>query len=241
MGKFIIIASHGVLKTGTGFERLKEKILESEPDVLMRHINLGNADAGERIEDISRTLREKGAETIRAVPFVLSGGSIKDEIESRLRKALSDIPGVQYEDGFLSDKNRSRISDTIAASIPEKEEIQVLLTGHGSFAYGNSDYTKLAADLKSRWNHTDVHLAMINGSPSFDDVLGQIKEKHKKVRVIPLFLSKGRHFSHDIAGGKDSICERLVKEGLEVQIEDKCLLEYDAVSEEIKKIIIGEA
>lgn len=241
MGKFIIIASHGVLKTGTGFERLKEKILESEPDVILRHINLGNPDADEEIEDTARTLRERGTETIRAVPFVLSGGSIKDEIESRLRRALSDIPGVQYEDGFLSDRNRSRISDAIAASIPEREEIQVLLTGHGSFSYGNSDYTRLAAELKSKWNHTDVHLAMLNGSPSFDDALEQIKEKHKIVQVVPLFLSKGHHFRHDIAGGNKSIRERLIRDGLEVQIEDKCLLEYDAVSEEIKKIIIGGA
>ena len=105
---------------------------------------------------------------------------------------------------------------TIAAITPNGiRDGAVLLAGHGTYTPTTAQYAMMDYMLKAKGFGNYV-VGTIEGYPSFDDALNQIKKGgYKKVRLMPFMFVAGEHAKNDIAGDwKDE----LEKQGYEVTV-----------------------
>ena len=105
---------------------------------------------------------------------------------------------------------------TIAAITPNGiRDGAVLLVGHGTYPPTTAQYAMMDYMLKAKGFGNYV-VGTIEGYPSFDDALNQIKKGgYKKVRLMPFMFVAGEHAKNDIAGDwKDE----LEKQGYEVTV-----------------------
>lgn len=105
---------------------------------------------------------------------------------------------------------------TIAAITPNGiRDGAVLLVGHGTYTPTTAQYAMMDYMLKAKGFGNYV-VGTIEGYPSFDDALNQIKKGgYKKVRLMPFMFVAGEHAKNDIAGDwKDE----LEKQGYELTV-----------------------
>lgn len=105
---------------------------------------------------------------------------------------------------------------TIAAITPNGiRDGAVLLVGHGTYTPTTAQYAMMDYMLKAKGFGNYV-VGTIEGYPSFNDALNQIKKGgYKKVRLMPFMFVAGEHAKNDIAGDwKDE----LEKQGYEVTV-----------------------
>ena len=105
----------------------------------------------------------------------------------------------------------------------------VVLMGHGTHHDANVYYPGFQYYLNDL---SDRHyVATVEGYPSLDNVIKQLKKEHtQKVTLTPFMSVAGDHAQNDMAGEeKDSWKSQLEAEGFEVNIVMKGLAEYDEV------------
>ena len=123
----------------------------------------------------------------------------------------------------------------IAAITPKGiKDGAVLLVGHGTYTPNTAQYAMLDYMLKakgfSRWS-----VGTIEGYPSFDDALSQIKSgSQKTIQLIPFMFVAGEHAKNDIAGDWK---ENLEKQGYRVDV----LMEGLGQNPAIQDIIVQHA
>ena len=105
---------------------------------------------------------------------------------------------------------------TAALSLPERAPDEcVLFMGHGH-AGGRSDFQYMAAASELAGLDPALHLACVEGEPSFDPVLPELRGK--RVRLVPFMLVAGDHALNDMAGdGPESWKSRLEAAGYETE------------------------
>ena len=145
----------------------------------------------------------------------------KDFKETRISTPLLFSPG-DYE--------------AVIATITPKgiKDGAVLLVGHGTYTPNTAQYAMLDYMLKakgfSRWS-----VGTIEGYPSFDDALSQIKSgSQKTIQLIPFMFVAGEHAKNDIAGDWK---ENLEKQGYRVDV----LMEGLGQNPAIQDIIVQHA
>lgn len=91
----------------------------------------------------------------------------------------------------------------------------VLLVGHGTYTPTTAQYAMMDYMLKAK-GFDNYMVGTIEGYPSFDDALIQIKKGgYKKVQLMPFMFVAGEHAKNDISGDwKDE----LEKQGYEVTV-----------------------
>ena len=91
----------------------------------------------------------------------------------------------------------------------------VLLVGHGTYTPTTAQYAMMDYMLKAK-GFDNYIVGTIEGYPSFDDALIQIKKGgYKKVQLMPFMFVAGEHAKNDISGDwKDE----LEKQGYEVTV-----------------------
>lgn len=92
----------------------------------------------------------------------------------------------------------------------------VVFVGHGTHHFADAAYSALQTAL---WQKSpNFFVGTVEGSPSYDDVLGWLKHSKKRsVTVAPAMLVAGDHTVNDIAGDEeDSWKEMLSEEGFKV-------------------------
>ena len=95
----------------------------------------------------------------------------------------------------------------------EAKEGAVVLVGHGTHHFADSAYSALQIAL---WRESpNFFVGTVEGSPSYDDVLGWLKHtRNKRVTLAPAMLVAGDHAQNDIAGDEEgSWKEMLSAEG----------------------------
>ena len=105
---------------------------------------------------------------------------------------------------------------TIAAITPNgMKDGAVLLGGHGTYILTTAQYAMMDYMLKAKGFNNYV-VGTIEGYPSFDDALAQIKKSgSKKIQLMPFMFVAGEHAKNDIAGDWKNDLE---KEGYEVSV-----------------------
>lgn len=115
-----------------------------------------------------------------------------------------------------------------------KKREHVLFVGHGTEGPATALYSQLDYMLRAS-GHENYHVATIEGYPTFETALAQIKAlKGQKVTLVPLLFVAGDHATNDISVEWK---EELEKQGLNVELHIEGLGEVPEIQDlYIKKI-----
>lgn len=108
----------------------------------------------------------------------------------------------------------AKVADILATRhANDQKKAHVMLVGHGTYTPATATYSQMDYMLKAA-GHTHFHVATIEGYPTLQTALAQIKaDKGKSVTLVPLMFVAGDHARNDIAGEWK---EALEAEGLTV-------------------------
>ncbi|MBK1813545.1 sirohydrochlorin cobaltochelatase [Clostridium sp. YIM B02505] len=177
---------------------------------------------------------------------------IKIDVEDITVATLFLIEGKEYEDAehvikeftkqnskpninithaalILQDKERNyEFIDKISPIINKEEEI--ILVAHGTSHPAQRSYYEFQKCLRDK-GYDNIHIGTIEGEPSFDKIVNQLKNRNiKRVVLQPLLFVLGFHGKKDlITDNPSSWKSRLIREGFEVIISDKSLSEIKEV------------
>lgn len=202
---------------------------------------------------VIRKLKERGVEKLtpldallrlRADGFtrvIVQSTTLMDgaEMES-LRRDVASVQGFFEEVRvgtplLYSVDDCARVCEILAGrhadAADAKQKAHVVLVGHGTYTPATATYSQIDYLLHAQ-GHPLFHVATIEGYPTFDTMLSQLKqEKARRVTLVPLLFVAGDHASNDIAVDWR---EALEKEGLQVE----CCLEGLGEIPEIQDIYI---
>jgi sirohydrochlorin cobaltochelatase len=149
---------------------------------------------------------------------------------SGLPKGLSRVavsmPLLSTQDDF------PKVAAALLEAAPKERKPgeAVVFVGHGTEHAANMAYPALQYSL---WRaDPNAFVATVEGVPSFDDVIADLKAKGiKKAWLIPLFAVAGDHARNDMAGKeKDSLASTLAAAGIEVKSALSGTAEREAVA-----------
>ena len=112
--------------------------------------------------------------------------------------------------------------------VPGADEA-LLLMGHGTEHFANAAYAQMEHVLRARCDR--IYLATVEGYPTLDSVLEQLKKRPeiRRLTLAPFMLVAGDHARNDMAGGEDSWKVQLEDKGYEVRCILKGLGECPAI------------
>jgi sirohydrochlorin cobaltochelatase len=172
-------------------------------------------------------------EEITVATLFLIEGKEYEEAESELkefRKLNSNLSiNITHAALILQDKARSyEFIDRISSIINKEDEI--IMVAHGTSHTAQKSYYEFQKSLKDK-GYDNIHIGTIEGEPSFEDIVKQLKNRNiKRVVLQPLLFVLGFHGKKDlISDNPSSWKSRLIKEGFEVIISDKALSEIQGV------------
>jgi sirohydrochlorin cobaltochelatase len=123
------------------------------------------------------------------------------------------------------------VVDAQLAALPERRgDDAVVLMGHGN-AHGRGDMTFLAAAAAFQAAEPHAFLGTVEGQPTLDDVLVQLKAaKPKRAWLVPFMSVAGDHARNDLAGDEpDSWKSVIAGLGIECMPVLKGMGEYDGI------------
>ena len=128
---------------------------------------------------------------------------------------------------LYSVEDAEAVVDILGASKPEKGS--VVLVGHGTYTPSTATYAMIDYMLKAK-GLKNFHVGTIEGYPTFDTMLQQLKDnKTKQVTLVPFMFVAGDHANNDIAVDWK---EALEKEGLKVDVRMQGLGEIPAIQQQ---------
>lgn len=106
------------------------------------------------------------------------------------------------------------LGNRFSVPAPKKKTAEsIVLVGHGTYTPSTAIYSQMDYMLKAD-RLTNFHVGTIEGYPTFDTMLAQLKAtKAKKVTLVPFMFVAGDHAKNDIA---EDWKEALEKEGFTV-------------------------
>ncbi|MDD1761303.1 MAG: sirohydrochlorin cobaltochelatase [Methanothrix sp.] len=113
----------------------------------------------------------------------------------------------------------------------DADDTAVVFMGHGTEHPANSAYCQMANILAE--DHKNVFMGTVEGYPTFEDVLEDLKESEvKNVRLMPFMIVAGDHALNDLTGNEsDSWKSMFEKEGIHVDFNLKGMGENDGIAE----------
>jgi sirohydrochlorin cobaltochelatase len=117
----------------------------------------------------------------------------------------------------------------LAAYASEARGGAVVLVGHGTHHFSDAAYSALQIAL---WRESpNFFVGTIEGLPSYDDVLAQLKKtRNKRVTLVPAMLVAGDHAYNDIGGSEaESWKSLLAGEGYETSAKFQGLGQLESV------------
>jgi sirohydrochlorin cobaltochelatase len=147
-------------------------------------------------------LRGEGYKTLVVQPtFVIDGkemAELRRDVD-RLRPFFDSITvstPLLYGVGDCQ-----RVCDVLVARhhADAKKREHVIFVGHGTEGPATALYSQLDYMLRAQ-GHPNYHVATIEGYPTFDTAVGEMKQmKARKVVLVPLLFVAGDHASNDIS------------------------------------------
>lgn len=122
--------------------------------------------------------------------------------------------------------------DAVHSDLKTDNKTAIVFMGHGTTHWANCAYPALQFWFGKR-NFTNVFVGTVEGYPTLDDVVEQLKkESYDKVVLMPLMLVAGDHAQNDMAGDEEDSWNRVLSnEGYEVQTRLKGLGEYPHIQD----------
>ena len=147
-------------------------------------------------------LRSQGHRRILIQPSYVIDGIEMD----RLRKETDNLRPF-FDNLWISTpllysvEDAQQVCDILAARHPAetKKHEHVLFVGHGTENPATALYSQLDYMMRAQ-GHPNYHVATIEGYPTFDTAVGEMKQmKARKVVLVPLLFVAGDHASNDIS------------------------------------------
>ena len=234
MKKAILIVSYGVANRSVGEKSLG--MLEKEIKECWQEWDVYQAFTGQRIlkkcraqrldiPDESQALKklvEQGYKKIVVLPTHLVYGSEYNRVVEATKRTLVDLKvGQPLLEGDIL---RKRLAETMIREIPLQGGETVLYVGHGTKLDDGTAYGRMEAEL----HKTGQVTALVGTLDTIDLTLTRIDTK--KVTVVPLLLTAGKHMNQDICGEENSsLTSQLRKMGKQVYCVKRGLIEYESV------------
>lgn len=198
------------------FEEVLARVNTKFERIIIQPVYLIDGEEYKKIEKIVDAFKNESLAKVDLRKPLIYGKKIEQEILcQRLVESIK-------EDIILQEKSNG------------KEEIELFI-GHGSDKLDNNQYEVLEKSFKKVSKDSVVGTLMgIHDKAYVKEFL--IKNDIKKARIHLLFMLIGKHVRLDVLGTTNSWISMLNDVGIEVEIIDKSLLEYEA----IRKIFIGE-
>ena len=218
-------------------EAINRKIADAFPQLTIREAWTSRivikrmAARGEKIPVPAQALQQLHAEGFTHV--VVQSTNIIEGIEmealrGEVAQATSLFKDIRVGNPLLySVDDYHQVLQTVVQHAPARKE--VVLVGHGTYTPSTSTYAMMDYMLKAK-GYANFHVGTIEGYPSFDDMLQQLKASRKKeVILMPFMFVAGDHANNDIAVDWK---EALVKEGFRVDVMMQGLGELPQIQEQ---------
>ncbi len=234
INKSIILLFHGAKNysnTNLMYERIIQKfkdefkdfyIVDAYSSTAIKKIISDNVHFPSVIERLEELKKSKINE-VYISPIVLLQNKDYMKIFHSIVKYKSSYDILKYGESLLSVPEDY---DNMVSIISEKfkdDDYTYLFVGHGGKHHSNSAYGMLAYKLNLK---NDAYISiMFSEGIGIDEVKDKLIKRNKKVLIIPILISKSFHYEHDIS---ETVFNEIKKFGLEVQVIDKTLGEWDS-------------
>lgn len=224
------------------FDNIEEEVKKNWPDIdvfwayTSGFIRKKLAKQGIQMDSPSEALAKMGeagythiaAQSLHIIP----GAEFHDVVHtvlgfSRIQKGVGKT--TMGRPLVSNHEDLQRMARFFTQQLPGSDDEAVVLMGHGTHHDANIYYPGFQYYLNDL---SDRHyVATVEGYPSLDNVIKQLKKQHiKKVTLTPFMSVAGDHAQNDMAGEeKESWKSQLEAEGFEVDVVMKGLAEYDEV------------
>ena len=147
-------------------------------------------------------LRAQGHRRILIQPTYVIDGIEMDRLRMETDNLRPFFDSLWISTPLLySVEDAEQVCDILAARHPAdiKKHEHVLFVGHGTGSPATALYSQLDYMLRAQ-GHPNYHVATIEGYPTFDTAVGEMKQmKVRKVVLVPLLFVAGDHASNDIS------------------------------------------
>ncbi|MBR0118040.1 MAG: sirohydrochlorin cobaltochelatase [Prevotella sp.] len=147
-------------------------------------------------------LRAQGHRRILIQPTYVIDGIEMDRLRKETDNLRPFFDSLWISTPLLySVEDAEQVCGILAARHPAdiKKHEHVLFVGHGTESPATALYSQLDYMLRAQ-GHPNYHVATIEGYPTFDTAVGEMKQmKVRKVVLVPLLFEAGDHASNDIS------------------------------------------
>lgn len=113
-----------------------------------------------------------------------------------------------------------KVIQTLAGDVEQarKNNSMLVYMGHGNKYWSTGIYAETQKKMRELYPDIETYIGVVEGSPSVEDVLAQMKNSDKKqVTLVPFMIVAGDHAVNDMAGDEeDSWKSILAQAGYEV-------------------------
>lgn len=163
-------------------------------------------------------LRSEGIRTVKIQPSYIIDGIEMDRLRKDVEQVRPFFDSIWVSTPLLyTVEDAEKLCEVLVSrhSADAKKREHVLFIGHGTEGPATALYSQLDYMLRAG-GHANYHVATIEGYPTQETALAQIKAmKGRKVTLVPLLFVAGDHANNDIAVEWK---EALEKEGLAVDV-----------------------
>ena len=186
-------------------------------------------------------LRSEGIRTVKIQPSYIIDGIEMDRLRKDVEQVRPFFDSIWVSTPLLySVEDAEKVCNILVNrhSADSKKREHVLFIGHGTEGPATALYSQLDYMLRAN-GHSNYHVATIEGYPTQETALAQVKAmKGKKVTLVPLLFVAGDHANNDISVEWK---EALEKEGLAVDVRLEGLGEVPEIQNlYIKKVVKSE-
>lgn len=188
----------------------------------------------------------KGYSEVYIQPLHLINGYEYDDLEEEVLSfgESFDIMGIGLPLLTIEDDYWKVIDAVTEAYEPviNDHDRQIVFMGHGTEHAAFATYPALDYMFKFK-GHDNVHVATVDGFPSIEMLIENLKQYHsKKVTLIPFMLVAGDHALNDMASDEEDSWKSILEtEGFEVECIIKGIGEIESVQriylQHIKEVI----
>ena len=162
-------------------------------------------------------LAKEGAKEVHLLPTHLLLGHEYHKLMRQAKEKEALFEKLLIAPALLSDvEDYQKVAEAVSKRYPRKEKEALVVVGHGTDHPINCAYPALAYEFHLRGE--DVYVATVEGYPTLDDLLIELKKKdYETIHLAPLLFVAGEHAKKDMAEGEGSFYEVLKANGYEVE------------------------
>ncbi len=164
--------------------------------------------------DVLNQLQKEGYTYVLVQTSTIIDGVEMESLQKDIAEVQSQFKEIRIGDPLLySPEDYENLINVLTKDIDS--QTAYVWVGHGTYDSNTAQYAMLDYMLKAK-GHTNCFVGTIEGYPSYDDMLQQLKASGlKKVVLVPLMFVAGEHAKNDIAEDWKTDLE---KEGYSVDV-----------------------